>query len=179
LRRIEAHFPLSEFEQEEVHSLVCMACVVLALEDGTRPRREQWKVIFRTVRNGLGIDRHAKRDEIAPIISLDPALLRKLDVAAVFVGPAEEEAARCALAPMIRELVRRVRAAYLADPSRKRRAAYRASLNVIRSICATRLGGIQNVQPLVRGTSESVVSVMSHRFREYLKLGEQPLPLAA
>jgi hypothetical protein len=80
---------------------------------------------------------------------------------------------------MIRELVRRVRASYLADKSRKRRATYRASLNVIRSICATRLGGIQSVQPLVRGSSESVVNVMSHRFREYLKLGAQSFPLAA
>jgi hypothetical protein len=177
VRRAKVHKPLSAHEREDAHCLAAMACERLGIVNGTAPTFEQWKLIFRAVRAGLGIDRKAKRDERTPVLSLDPALLAQVDVPALFTAPRSEEsdAARAALAPMVRDLIRWIRAAYTSDTSRKRRAAYRSSLNVVRSICAVRLGSIESVEPVFRGASPDALYKRMHDFRKYIQRGQAEL----
>lgn len=156
--------PLTSWQREDGHQLVCLACHCLRIQDGEFPTPQQWKEIFRSVRSGLGIDRERNREMIAEVISCDPWILRHLDVAAdTGTDEAEESGSRSrqALSEIARDLHSRLVRSFAADGSRKRKARFQTQLRFLRS------GRHALKRPLFVGNSSSAMRKALFDFKSY------------
>lgn len=177
LRRLDVgrvRASLSEFQREDVNQLVCMACHVLGVADGQFPTMGQWKEIFRSVRNGLGTDREAKRNTLVEIIILDPEILALINIPCPPVDDDELQSDRRRIVTVVRDVHRKLISAFQADTSRKRIARFLGHLRFFRTLVALKSGKDVSA-PLFNGVSEGSSRQTIFRFREYIAEGEKEL----